>query len=376
MSEKYIGFDHCHFYVANALQAAGWYIARFGFAPYAYKGLETGSRDVVTHVIKQNDIIFAFSSPLNPDDQTNAKFNKEISYHGDFVKDVAFRVVDARALYAKAIERGAVSVQEPIELKDDNGSIIIATIKTYGDTHHSFIQRDYKGPFMPGFRASDVDDPLSTITPAVGIDFIDHVVGNQADQQMTPVVEWYEKILKFHRFWTVDDKMIHTEYSSLRSIVVTDEEEKVKMPINEPAAGKRKSQIQEYVEYHGGAGVQHIALNTSNIINAVKMLRQRGVKFLSVPKNYYTSLREKLKLAPITVKEDLDILEQLHILIDYDDKGYLLQIFTKPTQDRPTLFYEIIQRNNHSGFGAGNFKSLFESIEREQAERGNLTVTN
>jgi len=190
---------------------------------------------------------------------------------------------------------------------------------------------------------------------------------------MVPVVEWYEKMLGFHRFWSVDDKTIHTEYSSLRSIVVTDEKEAVKMPMNEPAPGKKKSQIQEYVEYHGGAGVQHVALNTKDIITSVSQLRARGVKFLQVPKSYYINLREKLAVAPIKVKEDLDTLEKLHILIDYDDKGYLLQIFTKPVEDRPTLFYEIIQRNNHHGFGAGNFKSLFEAIERDQEERGNLT---
>jgi 4-hydroxyphenylpyruvate dioxygenase len=205
------------------------------------------------------------------------------------------------------------------------------------------------------------------------LDFIDHIVGNQANDQMTPVVEWYEKMLGFHRFWSVDDKMIHTEYSSLRSIVVTDEDEKVKMPINEPALGKKKSQIQEYVDYHGDAGVQHIALNTRDIIHSVTCLQARGVKFLKAPKSYYTTLKEKLSASPIKVKEDLDALEKLNILVDFDDKGYLLQIFTKPVEDRPTLFYEIIQRNNHQGFGAGNFKSLFEAIERDQAERGNLT---
>jgi len=372
---KYYGFDHVHFWVGNALQAAGYYVARFGFKPYAYRGLETGSREVVTHVIKQNDILFAFSSPLNPNDDVNRKMGAELNKHGDFGKDIAFAVNDATAIYKRAIERGAESVAEPHELKDDNGSVIVASIKTYGDCTHTFVQRvSFKGHFLPGYRASDENDPLATITPCPNLDFVDHVVGNQPDNGMTTIVEFYERVLGFHRFWTVDDKMIHTEYSSLRSIVVTDDEEKVKMPLNEPAAGKRKSQIQEYVDYHGDRGVQHIALNTKDVIHAVTQLKARGVKFLSAPKAYYTTLREKLKVSPVKVKEDIDVLEKLNILIDYDDKGYLLQIFTKPVEDRPTLFYEIIQRNNHSGFGAGNFKSLFESIEKEQAERGNLTV--
>lgn len=371
---SYSGWDHLHFWVGNALQAASFYICRFGFHPYAYRGLETGSREIVTHVIKQGTIVLAFSSPLNPDDKVNSVMSQELGKHGDYVKDIAFTVTDARAIYKRAVEKGAKSVMEPHELKDDNGSVILATVRTYGDTNHTFVQRvDYKGHFLPGYKASDDNDPLATIIPSPVLDFIDHVVGNQPDNQMVPVVEWYEKMLGFHRFWSVDDKTIHTEYSSLRSIVVTDEKEAVKMPMNEPAPGKKKSQIQEYVEYHGGAGVQHVALNTKDIITSVSQLRARGVRFLQVPKSYYINLREKLAVAPIKVKEDLDTLEKLHILIDYDDKGYLLQIFTKPVEDRPTLFYEIIQRNNHHGFGAGNFKSLFEAIERDQEERGNLT---
>jgi len=293
------------------------------------------------------------------------------------VKDVAFRVDDCRAIYNQAIERGAKSVREPLEASDDNGSVIMATIATYGDVLHSFVERkNYRGAFMPGYRAITEEDPLSKITAAIKLNFIDHVVGNQADLEMVPVVEWYEKVLGFHRFWTVDDKMIHTEYSSLRSIVVTDSEERVKMPINEPANGKRKSQIQEFVDYYAGAGVQHIAMNTDDIIDTVTQLRARGMKFLNAPKSYYKNLRQKLALSPTKVTEDLDTLERLHILIDYDDKGYLLQIFTKCVEDRPTLFLEVIQRHNHQGFGAGNFKSLFEAIEADQAERGNLTVTD
>jgi 4-hydroxyphenylpyruvate dioxygenase len=272
-----------------------------------------------------------------------------------------------------AVEGGAVSVLEPTELKDDNGVVVISSVRTYGTTNHTFVERkNYKGIFLPGYRTVTERDPFENITPAVNLGFIDHCVGNQPDNEMVPAVQWYESALKFHRFWSVDDKMMHTEYSALRSIVVTDYDETVKMPINEPAPGKRKSQIQEYVDYYGGSGVQHIALNTPDVLHSVAQLRARGVKFLSVPKSYYASLREKLKHSPVQVKEDLDKIEQMEILVDYDDKGYLLQIFTQPCQDRPTLFIEIIQRANHQGFGAGNFKALFEAIEREQESRGNL----
>lgn len=371
---SYHGFDHLKFYVSNALQAATWYIARAGFHHVAYRGLETGSRETVHHVIKQGQIFFEFISAYNPEGKVMEEMGAQISKHGDHVKDIAFKVDDCRALYQVAVQKGAKSVLAPTETSDADGHVVMASIQTYGNVVHTFVQRkDYKGVFLPGYKAITEEDPLSKITPSPNLLFIDHVVGNQPDMAMTPIVEWYEKVLNFHRFWTVDDKMIHTEYSSLRSVVVADKDEQIKMPINEPANGKRKSQIQEFVEYYGGAGVQHIALSTDNIIDTVSQLKARGLKFLSVPKTYYTALREKLKVAPIKVKEDLDKLESLHILIDYDDKGYLLQIFTKCVEDRPTLFLEIIQRNNHQGFGAGNFKSLFESIEKDQAERGNLT---
>jgi len=370
-------FDHLKFYVGNALQAATWYVARCGFKQVAYKGLETGSRDVVSHVIKQGNILFEFSSALNPQGETTQQFEKELGRHGDAVKDIAFTVDDCRALYKEAIERGAKSIMEPTELTDIDGTVVMATIATYGDVNHSFVERkNYKGVFLPNYRVVTEEDPLFKFIPSSKLDFIDHVVGNQPDLEMVPIVEWYEKVLGFHRFWSVDDKMIHTEYSSLRSIVVTDKEEKVKMPINEPAKGKRKSQIQEYVDYYGGAGVQHIAMNTHDIIESVTQLKARGLKFLQAPKSYYRNLKEKLALSPIKVTEDIDILEKLNILIDYDDKGYLLQIFTKCVEDRPTLFLEVIQRHNHFGFGAGNFKSLFEAIEHDQEERGNLTVTD
>ena len=343
-----------------------------GFKHVAYSGLETKPRNdqIVSYVLQQGNIFFILQSSLQ---STNKEFGSHMEKHGDGVKDVAFRVDDCVSIYNEAVKRGAVSVKEPQTLKDDDGEVIIATVQTYGDTTHTFVQRNnYKGLFMPGYQAVNIEDPFENFTPPVGLQFVDHCVGNQPLNDMVPVAEWYEQKLQFHRFWSVDDSIIHTEYSSLKSIVVTDYDECIKMPINEPAVGKKKSQIQEYVDFYGGAGVQHIALNTNDIISSIAHLRKRGVEFLSVPKAYYTQMRLKLQSASIKVKEDLDELEKLNILIDYDDKGYLLQIFTKPVEDRPTLFYEIIQRFNHTGFGAGNFKSLFESIEREQDIRGNL----
>lgn len=367
---KFFGFDHVKFYVSNAKQAADFYITRFGFTRLAYKGLETGDRDFATHVIRQNDIIFSFVSSYNP---VENDLTKHVSIHGDGVRDVALSVDNAKLAYETAVKEGATGVVEPKEITDEDGTIVTATIKTYGDTHHTFIDRTkYKGKFLPGFKITEEEDVFANFTPPIALDFIDHVVGNQPDNEMLPVVEWYEKTLKFHRFWSVDDSVIHTEYSSLRSIVMTDYDEVVKLPINEPANGKRKSQIQEYVDYYGGGGVQHIALNTKDVIAAVENLRKRGVRFLSVPKSYYDDLRKRLGESSTQVKEDLDIIEKNHILVDFDEKGYLLQIFSSNCQDRPTLFLEIIQRNNHNGFGAGNFKALFEAIEREQEVRGNL----
>lgn len=252
--------------------------------------------------------------------------------------------------------------------------MVTSSVKTYGDTIHTFVERvDYKGPFLPGFRAHHNKEIMNTLTPVPDLKFIDHCVGNQPDGEMEPVAQWYEKMLDFHRFWSVDDKMVHTEFSSLRSVVMADFDENIKMPINEPANGTRKSQIQEYVEFYGGPGVQHIAMRTEDIVETVVRMKARGVEFLDkIPDEYYNRLREGLKNAGTEVKEDIDTLQKLKILVDYDDKGYLLQIFTKPLEDRPTLFLEVIQRRNHQGFGAGNFKALFQSIEAEQALRGNL----
>jgi len=367
------GFDHVSIWCSNAKQVASFYAIRMGFKVIAYSGLETGSRDVATWVLKQNNIVIAFCSPLNPVDN---EISQQVAKCGDFVRDIAFTVKDCEALYNKAVSRGAVSVSAPKVLTDEkySGNVIVATVKTYGNVTHTFVQRNgYDGPFLPGFKEVTTVDPVCEMLPDTKLDIIDHIVGNQPDHEMEPAVQWYEKVLDFHRFWSVDDKQIFTEYSSLRSVVVADYDENIKMPINEPAKGLRKSQIQEYVEYHGGAGVQHIAFRTEDILTAITNLRKRGTEFLYIPPKYYSNLRERLKKSPVVIAEDLDAIEKLGILVDFDDRGYLLQLFTKPVQDRPTLFYEIIQRRNLNGFGAGNFKALFESIEREQAARGNLT---
>uniref|UniRef100_A0A3B4AHB6 4-hydroxyphenylpyruvate dioxygenase n=1 Tax=Periophthalmus magnuspinnatus TaxID=409849 RepID=A0A3B4AHB6_9GOBI len=329
---RFLRFHHITFWVGNAKQAASFYCDKMGFEPLAYKGLETGNRDVAGHVIRQDKIIVVFESALNPG---NKEMGDHLLKHGDAVKDIAFQVEDCDFLIKTAKERGATIVKEPWVEEDSHGKVKYAVVQTYGDTTHTFVEYlgPYKGLFLPGFKEPLFKDPLLQKLPPGGLRFIDHIVGNQPDDQMVPISDWYQKCLLFHRFWSIDDKQIHTQFSALRSIVVTNYEETIKMPINEPAQGKKKSQIQEYVDYNGGPGVQHIALNTSNIIES-----------------------------------------ELKILVDFDDKGYLLQIFSKPVQDRPTLFLEVIQRYNHYGFGAGNFKSLFEAIEKDQDARGNLTA--
>ncbi|KAJ8043271.1 4-hydroxyphenylpyruvate dioxygenase [Holothuria leucospilota] len=326
-SGRFLSFHHITFWVGNAKQAASFYSVRMGFEPFAYKGLETGSRQVVSHVVRQNKIVFEFQSALNPG---NHEMGDHLVKHGDGVKDVCFEVEDLDAIFQ------------------------------YGDTTHTFVERaGYKGLYLPGYKKPLVEDLFVKTLPPSGLDFVDHVVGNQPDDEMTSAAEWYEKNLMFHRFWSVDDSQIHTQYSALRSIVVTNYEETIKMPINEPAQGKRKSQIQEYVDYYGGAGVQHIALNTKDIITAVTNLKARGMDFLKVPDTYYINLRKRLQTARIKVTEDLDKLQKLKILVDFDDNGYLLQIFTKPVQDRPTVFLEVIQRHNHEvHLGIMNKKSL------------------
>ncbi|MBT3478938.1 MAG: 4-hydroxyphenylpyruvate dioxygenase [Candidatus Marinimicrobia bacterium] len=358
---KINAFDHCELYVSNAKQAAHYYRSCLGFQPIGYKGLETGSRDKVSYVMKQNQVRFVLSSPLSPGTEMGLHIDK----HGDGVKDVSFSVDNAENAWKETTSRGAESVSKPKLIEDEKGEAVVATIKTYGDTTHTFVERNnYNGVFLPGYEVMDVD----MVADPVGIVHIDHVVGNQPDGVMQPVCDFYEKVFGWHRFWSVDDKDVSTEYTSLRSVVMANENEKIKMPINEPADGLKKSQIQEFVDFYEGAGVQHIAMSSRDIIETVKKLRAKGVDFLPTPQSYYDTLIERVG----EFEEDIKILAELGILVDADENGYMLQIFTKPIQDRPTLFYEIIQRKGSNSFGKGNFKALFESIEREQALRGNL----
>jgi len=354
------GTDYVQFIVGNAKQAARYYEKLYGFKIVAYQGLETGNRVATSYLLQQNKIRLLLTTPLTPE----SPLNDHLYRHGDAVKDVAFWVDDATAAWEYATQRGAESVREPEKISDDHGSVVLSAIKTYGDTLHTFVERsNYNGIFIPGFEAVNGKDVQNT-----GLNFIDHIVGNQPDGQMEPVVNWYQEVLNFHRFWTVDDKDISTEYSSLRSIVVANDNERIKMPINEPADGVKKSQIQEFVDYYGGAGVQHIAMDTKDIITTVRQLRENGVDFLETPQSYYDALLGRVG----KIDEDIKILSELGILVDADKDGYMLQIFTKPILDRPTVFFEIIQRKGSQSFGKGNFKALFESIEREQARRGNL----
>ncbi|KAH7015374.1 Glyoxalase/Bleomycin resistance protein/Dihydroxybiphenyl dioxygenase [Ilyonectria destructans] len=385
---NFSGYDHVTWWVGNAKQAASYYTTLFGFKTIAYRGLETGSRYFSSYVVTNNDVRFVFTSPLRseahfPDDEpisfSDRKLLKEIhahlERHGDAVKDVAFEVDNVEGVYNKAVEQGAVAVQGPTASKDaEHGSVTTAVICTYGDTTHTLISRqNYTGPFLPGFRPW-TKEIVSSSLPEVPLARIDHCVGNQGWNEMVSACAFYEQCLSFHRFWSVDDSEICTEFSALSSIVMASPNNIVKMPINEPAPGKKKSQIEEYVIFNSGAGVQHIALLTPDIITSVTALRARGVEFINVPTTYYDTMRKRLKSERRNweLKEEFATLERLNILIDYDEGGYLLQLFTKPLMDRPTVFIEIIQRNDFDGFGAGNFKSLFEAIEREQAERGNL----
>ncbi|KAI9053909.1 hypothetical protein LZ554_002854 [Drepanopeziza brunnea f. sp. 'monogermtubi'] len=389
-SPNFHGYDHITWYVGNAKQAASYYTTRLGFYTIAYKGLETGSRYIASHVVANGSIRFVLTSPIksytcldedepiSSEDRTLLEeIYAHLEKHGDAVKDVAFEVDHVEAVYNQAISQGAVSVRRPQTLGDEDGSVTAAVIRTYGDTTHTLISRDsYHGVFLPGYKAIPASkvDPLQELLPRVSLEAIDHCVGNQDWGQMEAACAYYERCLSFHRFWSVDDSQISTEFSALSSIVMASPNNVVKMPINEPAPGKKKSQIEEYVDFYGGAGVQHIALRTTNIIAAVSNLRARGVEFISVPETYYETMRRRLKSSQRSwkLKEDFDAIQKLNILIDFDEGGYLLQLFTKPLMDRPTVFIEIIQREEFDGFGAGNFKSLFEAIEREQAERGNL----
>jgi 4-hydroxyphenylpyruvate dioxygenase len=355
------GTDFIEFWVGNARQAALYYRAAFGFELVGYRGPETGTRDRASYLLQQDKIRFVFTTAI----KSNGPIADHVHRHGDGVRDIALWVDDARSAFDAAIERGARSALEPTVMKDDNGEIIIAAIHTYGDTIHSLVERrNYRGLFMPGFvPAESPFKPRST-----GLKYVDHCVGNVELGKMNEWVKFYEDVLGFKNILTFDDKTITTEYSALMSKVMANGNGRIKFPINEPAEGKKKSQIDEYLEFYEGPGVQHIAVATDDIIKTVRDLKSRGVEFLKVPATYYESVPQRVG----KIDEDIAPLQELGILVDRDDEGYLLQIFTRPVEDRPTLFYEIIQRKGAKSFGAGNFKALFEAIEREQALRGNL----
>src|SRR5690554_1155747 len=361
-----LGTDYVELYVGNAKQSAHFYKTAFGFQSYAYKGLETGSLDTVSYVLKQDKIRLVLTTPLN----SKSPINEHIKKHGDGVKVIALWVEDARSAFEETTKRGAKPFMEPTVEKDEHGEVVRAGIYTYGETVHMFVERkNYNGIFLPGYQKWESDyNPAPT-----GLKFIDHMVGNVGWNEMNTWVKWYEDVMGFVNFLSFDDKQIHTDYSALMSKVMSNGNGRIKFPINEPAEGKKKSQIEEYLDFYEGAGVQHIAVATDDIITTVADLRSRGIEFLShPPQAYYDAIPERLKDHMDKFKEDINELQKLGIMIDADEEGYLLQIFTKPVQDRPTLFFEIIQRMGARGFGAGNFKALFESIEREQEKRGTL----
>lgn len=356
-----LGTDHVEIYCGNAKQSAFYYQSAFGFNLVAYSGLETGNKEQTSYVLQQEKLRIVLTSALTPESPINAHLAK----HGDGVKYLALWVDDATQSWKETTSRGAISVLEPTVMKDEFGEVVVSAIQTYGDTVHKFVERkNYTGAFMPGFIAKSSTMEVKPI----GLQYIDHCVGNVELGKMNHWVKFYEEVMGFGLLLTFDDKDISTEYTALMSKVVSNGNGYVKFPINEPAKGRKKSQIEEYIDFYQGAGVQHIAVATKDIIFTVGELRKRGVDFLEVPATYYDDLIDRVG----EIKEDLEILKDLNILVDRDDEGYLLQIFTKPVQDRPTLFFEIIQREGAQSFGKGNFKALFEAIEREQASRGTL----
>jgi len=356
------GTDYLELYVGNSKQAAHFYKAAFGFQSLAYAGLETGLRDRESYVVIQDKIRLVLTSPL----KSGTAIGKHIDQHGDGVKIIALWVDDAKQAYDTAMERGARSYQEPITTTDEDGEVVQAGIYTYGETVHMFTERkNYNGPFLPGY----VEWKTPAYNPkSVGFKYVDHMVGNVALGEMNKWVEFYEKVMGFKQIMSFDDEDISTEYTALMSKVMSNGNGRIKFPINEPAAGLKKSQIEEYLDFYEGEGVQHIAVATDNIIETIKELTSRGIEFLNIPSNYYDTLQSRVG----KIDEDIDSLKKLGILVDRDDEGYLLQIFTRPIEPRPTMFFEIIQRKGATSFGKGNFKALFEAIEREQELRGTL----
>ncbi|HEY6976287.1 MAG TPA: 4-hydroxyphenylpyruvate dioxygenase [Chitinophagaceae bacterium] len=355
------GTDYIEFYVGDAKQTAYFYKTAFGFQSLAYAGPETGVKDRASYVLQQNKLIFVFTTSL----KSGNPISDHIFKHGDGVKVLALRVDNAKDAWKQTTMRGGINYLEPTTLSDENGEVVLSGIHTYGDTVHLFVERkNYKGVFMPGYKEWKSEyNPLPT-----GLLYVDHCVGNVGWNQMNPWVKFYEDVMGFRNILSFDDKDISTEYSALMSKVMSNGNGFVKFPINEPAEGKKKSQVEEFLEYYNGEGCQHIALATNNIVETVTQLKQRGVEFLQVPASYYDDLLSRVG----HIDEDTQSLKELGVLVDRDDEGYLLQIFTKPVEDRPTLFFEIIQRKGAQSFGKGNFKALFEAIEREQALRGNL----
>ncbi len=356
------GTDYVEFYVGNAKQAAHYYMSAFGFQALAYAGPETGMKDKVSYVVRQHKLTFVLTTPI----RAKNEIADHIYKHGDGVKFLALRVDDATSAWEETTKRGGKTYLEPLHLTDNNGEVVLSGIHTYGDTVHLFVERkNYSGAFMPGFRpwSNPHFAPKNT-----GLLYVDHCVGNVDWNGMNPWVKFYEEVMGFRNILSFDDNDISTEYSALMSKVMSNGNGYVKFPINEPAEGKRKSQVEEYLEFYDGEGVQHVALATADIVATVKDLKSRGVEFLQVPTSYYDDLLDRVG----AIDEDIEPLKELGILVDRDEEGYLLQLFSKPAQDRPTLFFEIIQRKGAKSFGKGNFKALFEAIEREQAERGNL----
>ena len=356
------GTDYVEFYVGNAKQAAQYYMNAFGFQAAAYAGPETGLKDAVSYVVKQQKLTFVFTTSLRPD----TEISRHVLKHGDGIKFLALRVDDAAGARQETTKRGGRSYLEPKVMKDADGEVIVSGIHTYGEVLHLFIERkNYRGTFMPGFRNwhNPYFQPEET-----GLLYVDHCVGNVGWNQMNPWVKFYEEVMGFKNILSFDDNDISTEYSALMSKVMSNGNGYVKFPINEPAEGKKKSQVEEFLEFYHGEGVQHVAMATHDIVHTVTALRNRGVEFLKVPDSYYDDLLDRVG----RIDEDLEPLRELGILVDRDDEGYLLQLFSKPVQDRPTLFFEIIQRKGARSFGKGNFKALFEAIEREQEMRGNL----
>ncbi|HQV34961.1 MAG: 4-hydroxyphenylpyruvate dioxygenase [Flavobacterium sp.] len=361
-----LGTDYVEFYVGNAKQSAHYYKTAFGYQSHAYRGLETGSKDSVSYVLKQDKIRLVLTTPLT----SSSPINEHLAKHGDGVKVIALWVEDARSAWEETTKRGAKSFMEPTVEKDEHGEVVRSGIHTYGETVHIFVERkNYNGAFLPGFvewKSEYNPEPL-------GLKYVDHMVGNVGWGEMNQWVKWYEDVMGFENFLSFDDTQIHTEYSALMSKVMSNGNGRIKFPINEPAKGNKRSQIEEYIDFYEGSGVQHLAVATDDIIKTVAGLKARGVEFLPPPPQaYYDDIPRRLGVHMDMMKEDIKELQRLSILVDADEDGYLLQIFTKPVEDRPTLFYEIIQRMGAKGFGAGNFKALFESIEREQALRGTL----